>query len=205
MGGAEVQLHSFLTSALDRGDWWTSCIDRFTPGKEPKHQLNRRLGWFQNQFGRFSGQYKLSCICRDSNPEQSSLWLVAILTTLSQLKFLYSAIFNYLLGMQTGAQVTKFFPTFYKINGSLSHTTGIINSVHTTTCYFCEINLNVIALTILQSSSFPSGFLVKIFVCNSHLYQTQNNAIILPGFFLSTGNYQEHNNFQPRYIIIKIL
>jgi len=148
-----------------------------------KAPTEKGLGWFQNQSGWFSGEYKLSCICWDSNPEQSSLWLVAILTTLSQLEFLYSAIFNYLLEMLTVAQVTKFFPTLYKINGSLSHTTGIMNFIHTTTCYFCEINLNVIALTILKSSSFPSGFLAKIFVRNSHLYQTQNDVIILSAIF----------------------
>jgi len=31
MGGAEVQFHSFLTSALDRGEWSTSL----SLGKEP--------------------------------------------------------------------------------------------------------------------------------------------------------------------------
>lgn len=99
----------------------------------------------------------------------------------------------------------KFFPIFYKINGSLSHNIGIMNSVHTTTCYFCEINLNIIALIILKSGPFPSGFLAKIFVCNSHLYQTQNVSFILSAIFLSTGNFQEHNDFQCMYIIIKIL
>jgi hypothetical protein len=122
--------------------WWNSCLGRFIPGKEPKHTLNRRLGWFQNQSGRFSGEYKLSCIRRDSNPEQSILRLVAILTTLSQFKSLCSAILNYLLEMLTVAQVTKVFPTFHKINGSLSRTTRILNYFHTTTCYFCQIQLN---------------------------------------------------------------
>ena len=30
---AELQLHSFLTSALDRGERLTLCSARFTPGK----------------------------------------------------------------------------------------------------------------------------------------------------------------------------
>jgi len=85
--------------------------------------------------------------------------------------------------MLTIAHVAKFFPTFYKINGSLWHIKGIMNSVHVTTCYFCEINLNIIAPAILKSDPFPSEFLAKIFVCNTHLYQTQNVAIILSGIF----------------------
>jgi hypothetical protein len=107
--------------------------------------------------------------------------------------------------MLTVAQVTNVFPNFHKINVSLSYTRGIMNSFHTTTRYFCVINLNIIALTILKSSPFLSVFLAKIFVCSSHLYQTQNVAIILSGIFLSTGNYQEYNGFHLRYFIIKIL
>jgi hypothetical protein len=30
--GVEVQLHSFLTSALDGREWSASCASRFTPG-----------------------------------------------------------------------------------------------------------------------------------------------------------------------------
>jgi hypothetical protein len=33
-GGAEIQLHAFLTSALDGSEWSASRIGRFTPGKE---------------------------------------------------------------------------------------------------------------------------------------------------------------------------
>jgi hypothetical protein len=38
-----VQLHSFLTSALDGSERLTSRPSRFTPGKEPRYILNR--GW----------------------------------------------------------------------------------------------------------------------------------------------------------------
>ena len=34
-GGLGVYLHSFLTSALDGGQWPTSCRGRFTTAKEP--------------------------------------------------------------------------------------------------------------------------------------------------------------------------
>jgi hypothetical protein len=49
----EVQLHTFLTSALDTGQWLTSRPDRFAPGKEPQYPLNWRLNGPQNQSGRF--------------------------------------------------------------------------------------------------------------------------------------------------------
>jgi len=32
MGGVEVQLHAFLTSELDGGEWSASRSERFTPG-----------------------------------------------------------------------------------------------------------------------------------------------------------------------------
>jgi len=34
-GGVEVQLHTFLASALDGGEWSASSLVRCTPGKEP--------------------------------------------------------------------------------------------------------------------------------------------------------------------------
>ena len=41
--GAEVQLHSFLTSALDGCEWSASRPGRFTYSKELRYPLNRRL------------------------------------------------------------------------------------------------------------------------------------------------------------------
>jgi hypothetical protein len=42
-GGIEMQLHSFLPSALDGSKWWTSRPGRFTHGEEPRFRLSRRL------------------------------------------------------------------------------------------------------------------------------------------------------------------
>jgi len=42
--GLEVWLHSFLTSALDRGEWLTSCPGQFTSEDRVQYSLNRRLG-----------------------------------------------------------------------------------------------------------------------------------------------------------------
>jgi len=39
MGGAEVQLHPLLTSALGWANWSVSCLGRFTPGKQPRYPL----------------------------------------------------------------------------------------------------------------------------------------------------------------------
>jgi hypothetical protein len=64
-GGVEVQLRSFLTSALDGGKWSTTHTGRFTHGKGHRYPLNRRLGGPQTQHG-------LYC-CRDSNCGSSSL------------------------------------------------------------------------------------------------------------------------------------
>ena len=41
-----------LTSALDEGGWLTPRPGRFTPGKETRHTVYRRLGWPQGRSGR---------------------------------------------------------------------------------------------------------------------------------------------------------
>ena len=51
--GVEVWLHSIVTSAVDGGEWFTSRFVRFTPGKEPRYSLNRRLGGPKSRSGRF--------------------------------------------------------------------------------------------------------------------------------------------------------
>ena len=41
--GEGLQLHSFLTSALDEGGWLTSHPGHLTPGKELQYPPNRTL------------------------------------------------------------------------------------------------------------------------------------------------------------------
>jgi len=45
----QVSLHSFLTAALDGGEWLTSGPSRFTPGEEPGYRFNRKLGYPQSR------------------------------------------------------------------------------------------------------------------------------------------------------------
>jgi hypothetical protein len=42
--GVKVQLHTFLTSALVRGQWSALSPGRFSSGKEPRCPLNWKLG-----------------------------------------------------------------------------------------------------------------------------------------------------------------
>jgi hypothetical protein len=43
-GEVKVQFHTFLTSALDGGEWSATCPVLFTPGDSPQYPLDRRLG-----------------------------------------------------------------------------------------------------------------------------------------------------------------
>jgi hypothetical protein len=57
-GGVEVQLHAFLTSALDGGEWLASRPGRYIPVvTDPVYPLGRRLGGPQRRSGR-SGEEK---------------------------------------------------------------------------------------------------------------------------------------------------
>jgi len=47
-GGMEVQLHEFLTSALDGGDWSASPPGRFTPGRN-KVPIGWEAVWAREQ------------------------------------------------------------------------------------------------------------------------------------------------------------
>jgi hypothetical protein len=49
--------HSSL-QPLDGGGWSVSCLDHFTPGKEPRYPLSRRLGGLQSWSGDF-GEEKI--------------------------------------------------------------------------------------------------------------------------------------------------
>ena len=53
IGGVEVQLHRFLSSAL-KGDEWLSLPGRFTPRKETRYPLNTGLCGTQSQAARFA-------------------------------------------------------------------------------------------------------------------------------------------------------
>ena len=55
----EVQLHSFLTLALDGGQWSTSWQGRLNPSKETRYLSNRSLCGPQHQSGRFGEQKNL--------------------------------------------------------------------------------------------------------------------------------------------------
>lgn len=55
--GVEVYLHSFLSSALDIGQWSTSRCGRFIPKKECQYSLQRTLGGSQSRNGN-SGEEK---------------------------------------------------------------------------------------------------------------------------------------------------
>lgn len=51
MGGVQVELRTFLTWALDGGQWSTSRSGRFIPNKEAPYPLNGWLCGPQNIFG----------------------------------------------------------------------------------------------------------------------------------------------------------
>jgi len=51
IGGEEVQVRSFLTAALDGGEWLTSYTASFTHGKGQRYQMNKSLGSPQKQPG----------------------------------------------------------------------------------------------------------------------------------------------------------
>jgi hypothetical protein len=66
------KLHSFLTLALDRGEWLTSCPGHFIPGKEHRYLLNRNLMGFRVSLD-VVVKGKISCLYWDSKPRPSSL------------------------------------------------------------------------------------------------------------------------------------
>ena len=43
IGGADVRLHSFLTSVVDGGGWSTAHLGCFTPGEKSQHYPLYRL------------------------------------------------------------------------------------------------------------------------------------------------------------------
>jgi len=45
----EVELHAFLTSAVDGGKWSASCLGHCTLGKEPLVPVIEEAGWAPKQ------------------------------------------------------------------------------------------------------------------------------------------------------------
>jgi hypothetical protein len=52
-GETEVQFHSFLTLALDGGEWSTSRHGQLKPATERRYPLNNRLDGIQSPSGCF--------------------------------------------------------------------------------------------------------------------------------------------------------
>jgi len=63
-GELRVQLHSFLTSALDRGKWPVS--HQLLWGKRPHYKLHRRLDGLYSQSGHYEEE-KNPCPCWEFN------------------------------------------------------------------------------------------------------------------------------------------
>jgi len=57
--GAEVELHLFLTSALDGGEWFTLRLVCFASGERTSHPISRRLVGPRRWFGRVGEQKNL--------------------------------------------------------------------------------------------------------------------------------------------------
>jgi len=75
-GGGEVQLHSFLISALDGGEWSTSCPCRTTLAKNPDtHLTGDGVGTREPVW---SISKTVSGSCRIRNPDSPARGLVAI-------------------------------------------------------------------------------------------------------------------------------
>jgi hypothetical protein len=58
--GVEVQLHTFLTSALYGDEWLDSCPVHFTHRKEPWYIFDRKLGGPQSWSGHNAGKKNLA-------------------------------------------------------------------------------------------------------------------------------------------------
>jgi len=59
VGGVEVYIHSFLTTAVGGGEWSTSFPCCCTPVKEPQYPLNRRLDGAHSWSGHFGDEKNL--------------------------------------------------------------------------------------------------------------------------------------------------
>jgi hypothetical protein len=71
-GREEVRLYSLLTSALERNEWLTPRLGRFTPGKQPWYPLYRRLGELQGPVW-VGSERKTLTSTRFRNPDNQTL------------------------------------------------------------------------------------------------------------------------------------
>ena len=80
----QLYFHSFLTSALDGGQWGISHLGSFAPEKEsPLPIWGGRVDARVNLDG--LEKWTILCLCRESRPSRPALSLVTTLTELSQL------------------------------------------------------------------------------------------------------------------------
>jgi hypothetical protein len=76
--GVEVQIHSYLTSALDGGEWLASRPGHFTP-REKGPGIRWMGGWVGPRAGLDAVvRKKIPNLCRDSNPRSSSSYSPAL-------------------------------------------------------------------------------------------------------------------------------
>ena len=93
VGGVEVQLHSFITSALDKDEQSTLRLSGFIHENEHRYPLNRRLGGSQSRPVNFGKKSLSPTGIRTPNRQGRSI--VTILTELSRLhvKFVIKSLY----------------------------------------------------------------------------------------------------------------
>ena len=98
----EVELHLFLTSTPDGGEWSTLRLGRFASGKSTRYPLNRRLVGPQNKFGRF-GVVKIPCLCQLLNHDLSVVQPLVkrLLTALTQSLFVRKSLRSHRVNSET--------------------------------------------------------------------------------------------------------
>ena len=82
-GGIQVHPHSFLTLALDRGEWSNSCPSHFTSQEEPWYPLE--FGWAPELVQMVMEKRKFLASAMIQTPHHPAHSTVTILTELSQL------------------------------------------------------------------------------------------------------------------------
>jgi hypothetical protein len=65
--------YSFLTLALDGGEWSASCSPRFTPGKRPLVSIEQEAGWAPEPVSTQRLEEKFSAPVGDRTPDVQSV------------------------------------------------------------------------------------------------------------------------------------